>query len=62
MRARCHKLIQQNIIRYCGIDPGVRTFLTTFGTNGCVEYNYDLSKIDNLDKKKKNIKNLKVFF
>ena len=27
-------------INYCGIDPGIRTFLTSFGNNGVVEYNY----------------------
>ena len=36
---------QQNkpvkLINYCGIDPGVRTFLTVFGNNGCLEYKHN---------------------
>ena len=33
------------IINYCGIDPGIRTFLTTFGNNGSSEYTYNKRKI-----------------
>ena len=32
-----------NLVRVCGIDPGVRTFMTSFGTSGCVEYKQDRS-------------------
>ena len=34
---------------YCGIDPGIRTFMTTFGNNGFTEYkhNNELLKIIN---------------
>ena len=56
-----------NTENYCGIDPGVRTFMTTFGNNGCFEYkhNHDLIKllnkrIDELKKRRrrKNKRNL----
>lgn len=38
-------------INYCGIDPGVRTFLTCFGNNTVVEYNQDKRRLKNLNKK-----------
>jgi hypothetical protein len=38
---------------YCGIDPGVRTFMTTFGNNGCFEYDYDNDKLKKIDNKKR---------
>jgi putative transposase len=37
----------------CGIDPGIRTFMTTFGNNGCYEYEHDRTVIDKLNEKKK---------
>jgi len=40
---------------YCGVDPGERIFLTTFGNKGCTEYILH-SKFKLLDKKKENIK------
>jgi putative transposase len=36
---------------YCGIDPGVRTFMTTFGNSGCYEYEHSESMIRSIDKK-----------
>ena len=36
---------------YCGIDPGVRTFMTTFGNTGCYEYEHNESNIQSIDKK-----------
>jgi IS605 OrfB family transposase len=58
-------------INYCGIDPGVRTFMTTFGNNESLEYNHNKQLLDKLNKeilflkqqrtkKIKNIKNIKV--
>ena len=38
-------------INYCGIDPGSRTFMTTFGNKGCFEYEHNKKRIDNIDKK-----------
>ena len=43
-------------INYCGVDPGVRTFMTTFGNQGCVEYEHNASLINLLDKKIKTLK------
>lgn len=36
---------------YCGIDPGVRTFLTTFGNNGVVEYDQNKLLLKKLNDK-----------
>jgi len=41
---------------YCGVDPGVRTFMTTFGNQGCTEYEHNASLIVLLDKKIKLLK------
>lgn len=38
-------------VNYCGIDPGVRTFLTSFGNNGVVEYNQNKMLLKKLNKK-----------
>jgi IS605 OrfB family transposase len=38
-------------IRYCGVDPGVRTLFTTFEKDGSTEYNYREELITKLDKK-----------
>ena len=38
-------------INYCGIDPGVRTTLTTFGNNGVVEYQHNKELLKKLNKK-----------
>ena len=43
---------------YCGIDPGVRTFFTTFGNQGCQEYQ-QTNILDELDKKIENLKSKK---
>jgi len=36
---------------YCGIDPGVRTFLTSFGNNGVVEYTQNKTLLKKLNKR-----------
>lgn len=42
---------EKNIpLNYCGVDPGVRTFMTTFGNNGICEYKHDKILIDKLNK------------
>ena len=45
---------------YCGIDPGIRTFLTTFGNNGCYEYNHKRELIDKLNTKLDTLKGKKT--
>jgi IS605 OrfB family transposase len=42
---------------YCGVDPGVRTFLTTFGNNGCYEYEHKKELLDKLNTKLDTLKN-----
>ena len=36
---------------YCGIDPGIKTFMTCFGNNGCIEHKYNEKMIKDLDNK-----------
>jgi IS605 OrfB family transposase len=36
---------------YTGIDPGVRTFMTTFGNDGCKEFQHNQAVFDRLNKK-----------
>ena len=38
-------------LNYCGIDPGVKTFMTSFGNNGCIEYKHNEITLQKLDKK-----------
>ena len=38
-------------INYCGIDPGVRTFMTCFNNNGFCEYDYDINYLKKIDDK-----------
>jgi putative transposase len=38
-------------LNYCGIDPGVKTFMTCFGNNGCIEYKYKEGVLHKLDNK-----------
>tara|TARA_B100000497_G_C7672595_1_gene405997 strand:- start:61 stop:1284 length:1224 start_codon:yes stop_codon:yes gene_type:complete len=37
-------------VNYCGIDPGIRTFMTCFGNNGKTEYKHNRILIDKLNK------------
>jgi len=46
-------------VNYCGIDPGVRTFMTCFGNDGYTEFEHDNNYIKKLDNK---IHNLQTFF
>ena len=46
-------------VNYCGIDPGVRTFMTCFGNNGCIEYKHNKLLLDKLNKKLNYLKNLR---
>jgi len=36
---------------YCGIDPGVRTFMTVFETNACIEYQHNEEALKRLNAK-----------
>lgn len=44
------------LVSYCGVDPGVRTMLTVFGSNGVTEYDIEASRIDKLDAKIETLK------
>jgi len=35
---------------YCGVDPGVRTFMTTFSNTGCTEYKHNKDLLDKLNR------------
>lgn len=54
--------VQENITKkrkienYCGIDPGVRTFMTTFGNQGCYEYEHNKELLKKIHKKIKDMK------
>ena len=43
-------------VNYCGIDPGVKTFMTSFGNNGCVEHKHNEKILKDLDNKIKLLK------
>ncbi len=43
-------------VNYCGIDPGMRTFMTAFGNKGLTEYNYREKTLKQLDLQIKNLK------
>ena len=43
-------------INYCGIDPGVKTFMTSFGNNGCIEHKHNECVLQKLDKSIKQLK------
>lgn len=42
---------KKRAINYCGIDPGSRTFMTTFGNNGCFEYKHNNTLLKKLNMK-----------
>lgn len=42
---------KEKAVNYCGIDPGVRTFMTTFGNKGCFEYEHNENYIKRIDKR-----------
>ena len=43
-------------INYCGIDPGVKTFMTSFGNYGCVEHKHNEKMLKDLDNRIKIFK------
>jgi len=43
-------------INYCGIDPGVRTFMTSFGNEGCLEYKHNDLLLKKIDARIKSLK------
>ncbi|MFM2368521.1 MAG: Heterosigma akashiwo virus 01 [Bacteroidota bacterium] len=45
---------------YCGIDPGVRTFLTCFGNNGVIEYKQNKELLKKLNKKIDTLNSLRI--
>jgi IS605 OrfB family transposase len=48
-----------DLINYCGVDSGLRTFLTTFGNNSCYEYKHDKLKLNKINKQMDLIKSSK---
>jgi putative transposase len=42
---------ETKFVNFCGIDPGCRTFLTTYGNNGITEYNHDYNRLEALQNK-----------
>lgn len=48
---------KKKAVNYCGVDPGIRTFLTTFGNKDSNEYNYRKKLLDKLNKEIILIKN-----
>lgn len=53
------KIIPENIINFCGVDPGVRSLLTVYGNNGVVEYKHDRTLLVKLYDKIKFLKSKK---
>ena len=51
---------KSKLYNYCGIDPGIRTFMTTFGNKGCNEYNHNSLFIDKLNKSIFYLKSLRT--
>lgn len=45
---------------YCGIDPGSRTFMTSFGDKGCLEYKHNRMLLEKLNNKLKMLKALRT--
>jgi transposase len=46
-------------VRYCGVDPGIRTLFTSFERDGCTEYNYKENLIRKLDEKIRYMKSVR---
>jgi transposase len=47
-------------INYCGVDPGIRTFMTSFGNNGCTEYHHNNKLLKLLNTKISKLKELRT--
>ena len=47
-------------VNYCGIDPGSRTFMTSFGNVGCKEYKHDQMLLDKLNRRISMLKSLRT--
>ena len=47
-------------INYCGVDPGIRTFMTSFGNNGCTEYLHNNKLLKLLNSKILKLKELRT--
>lgn len=55
-----NKIKKVEINNYCGIDPGLRTFMTTFGNQGVCEYKHKKILIDRLNKSIFYLKSLRT--
>ena len=47
------------LVNYCGVDPGVRSFMTTVGNNDCIEYKHNESYLKKLNNKLSELKRLR---
>ena len=47
-------------VNYCGIDPGVKIFMTVFGNQGCMEYKHNEEILKKLDNKIKSMKDKRI--
>ena len=47
-------------VNYCGIDPGVKTFMTTFGNQGCFEYKHNEKLLKKLEDKIRLMKDRRI--
>lgn len=47
------------LINYCGVDPGVRSFMTTFGNDCCIEYKHNENQLKKLNNKITEFKKLR---
>lgn len=47
------------LVNYCGIDPGVRSFMTSFGNHDCIEYKHDESQLRKYNDRLAELKSLR---
>ena len=55
-----NKTKKQKLVNYCGIDPGLRTFMTTFSNDKSYEYKHNKILIDELNKSIFYLKSLRT--
>ena len=53
--------IEKKAENYCGIDPGVRTFMNVFSNNGFYEYQHDKAIIKKINNKIDQLKKPKIY-
>jgi IS605 OrfB family transposase len=55
-----NKVKKQYATTYCGVDPGIRTFMTTFGNDGYTEYTHRQDLLNALFNKLRSIKKMRT--